>query len=438
MERLLLLLTLLPIISFSQSSEPTPGIRWAEGLSWQQVKEKARNENKYILIDCKATWCIPCKKMEEDIFTRDSVGDLVNEKFIALQVQMDSSKRDNAEVQKRYADAKEINSKYKINAYPTILFLSPTGELVHKGLGYQNVESFVSLCQDALTPGKQLYRLLDLYSRGIKNYPDLKNLANLASMTSESKIGHEIAMDYIDHYLLSVNTDSLYTSDNLTFIIQNTVSTDEKGFQLIYKNQEKVNKVLQKTGYAESWIDYLITIQHVEPVVKIAKKLSTSPDWTGLQNTIKKRFSDYFAKRTITNAKSRWYAYKKNWAEYGRYSVEYVETYATNMEDFYLAERAWMVFLHSQNKKELEVAINWSKKIISKNKDSSNVLPSAMDTYANLLFKIDYLFGHLQISKRAIESEERALAMASKNAKQKINDFRKTLENMQQGVITWE
>jgi len=40
------------------------GVEFDRDLTWQQVKLKAKAENKYIFMDCYATWCGPCKKME--------------------------------------------------------------------------------------------------------------------------------------------------------------------------------------------------------------------------------------------------------------------------------------------------------------------------------------------------------------------------------------
>src|SRR5688572_25831264 len=63
----------------------TWGIKWVENLSWQQVRENAKRENKYIFVDCYTTWCAPCKKMDKDVFSNKDVGEFINEKFIAVK-----------------------------------------------------------------------------------------------------------------------------------------------------------------------------------------------------------------------------------------------------------------------------------------------------------------------------------------------------------------
>jgi thiol-disulfide isomerase/thioredoxin len=88
------------------------GIKWTTGLTWQQVKAKAKKENKYIFVDCYATWCKPCKEMDVKVYTVDSVGEFLNKEFISVKVQMDQTKNDNAEVRSWYKTASDISNRY--------------------------------------------------------------------------------------------------------------------------------------------------------------------------------------------------------------------------------------------------------------------------------------------------------------------------------------
>src|SRR5687768_17467993 len=134
-KRLWLMSLFLPLSLSAQdalTSHRIHGIRWTEGLTWEQVKEKARQENKYIFLDCFTTWCGPCKVMDNSVFVNDSVGDYFNDRFISVKVQMDKTSKDNEQVKQWYKDAALISNQYHVEGYPTFIFLSPQGTIVHK------------------------------------------------------------------------------------------------------------------------------------------------------------------------------------------------------------------------------------------------------------------------------------------------------------------
>ncbi len=76
----------IPIASYPQ----TGGINFENGTSWQALLKLAKAENKYIFVDCYATWCGPCRFMAEHIFPQKEVGEYFNAHFINVRYQMDS------------------------------------------------------------------------------------------------------------------------------------------------------------------------------------------------------------------------------------------------------------------------------------------------------------------------------------------------------------
>ncbi len=73
--KLLCLFTCLFLLIFLQVK--SQGITFEENLSWQQAKEKAKKENKYIFVDCYATRCGPCKQMEKEVYPSDKAGNFL-------------------------------------------------------------------------------------------------------------------------------------------------------------------------------------------------------------------------------------------------------------------------------------------------------------------------------------------------------------------------
>lgn len=109
----LLVLILFPLIGFSQ------GIQFESG-TWTDALKKAKSQNKLIFLDAYASWCGPCKKMTQNIFPNKNVGDFYNANFINTKIDME------------IGGGPTIAARYKVDAYPTLLFINGDGQLIHK------------------------------------------------------------------------------------------------------------------------------------------------------------------------------------------------------------------------------------------------------------------------------------------------------------------
>ena len=81
-------------------------------------------------MDAYTTWCGPCKRMAAEVFTEPEVGRFYNENFINVKIDMEKG------------EGIELARQYDVYAYPTLLFINGEGELVHRGLGYQDFVQF--------------------------------------------------------------------------------------------------------------------------------------------------------------------------------------------------------------------------------------------------------------------------------------------------------
>src|SRR5665213_2730421 len=128
MKSILLTTILFALSLFSRAQ----GINFEKGQSWQQILAKAKAEHKYIFLDCYATWCGPCKAMDNDVYPVDSVEAFMNAHFISIKVQMDRSPKDNDTVKSRYNDVVMLEKTYAVHAYPTFLFFDENGKAIHR------------------------------------------------------------------------------------------------------------------------------------------------------------------------------------------------------------------------------------------------------------------------------------------------------------------
>jgi thiol:disulfide interchange protein DsbD len=95
---------------------------------------EARAANRPLLIDFAANWCLPCKEMELNVFSRPDVATEMN-RFTLLRV--DLSEEDDA--------LAAIKRKYETDTLPAIRIVSPTGAIVARTDQQLTPERFLSL-----------------------------------------------------------------------------------------------------------------------------------------------------------------------------------------------------------------------------------------------------------------------------------------------------
>lgn len=115
------------------------GIDFKSG-SWKYIKEKALQQNKIIFIDCYTTWCSPCKWMDKNTFSNDSVGMFYNQHFINIKMNMEKG------------EGIQIKNQYNVDAYPSYLFIDGEGNLIYRTLGACSPKVFIQIGKDALNP----------------------------------------------------------------------------------------------------------------------------------------------------------------------------------------------------------------------------------------------------------------------------------------------
>ncbi|WP_205514475.1 thioredoxin fold domain-containing protein [Longitalea arenae] len=443
----------MPVKSYSQSGSKINSIQWVNNLSWDQIKTKAKAENKFIFVDCFATWCLPCKKMDSEVLALDTVGMVLNSRYISIKVQMDTSKNDNVITKKWYSDASKIMNEFKINAFPTFLFFDPNGVLVHRGIGVHNRDGFLSLATDALNPETQYYSLLKRYREGDTNNLNLKWLARSAKLFEENEMANDIATSFLE----VIEMDDMNDIDNVKFVrefrhlsesqkrlrdyVENIVDIDRlnelnislmadhmngtngKTFQLFYNNADTINEIMKTDGYAQRVIDNLITQQEVKPILDQYNFYSLTPNWDSIRFLISKRYNDKYANRITSSSKVSWYLKRQDWSDYTRSLVEYFDTYGNKDNPIMNNNSAWAIFERSKNKGELLAALRWIEELLN-NKRFSNWGP-ALDTYANLLYKLGR-------TKEAIKWQELAVKYSPLDT-----DNMMRLQKMKKGEPTW-
>ena len=136
------------------------GIKFFEG-TFDEALVKAKQENKLVFVDFFATWCGPCKEMADKVFTNEEVGKYMNEKFVCMQINVETA-----------GWQKETAEKYNVSAMPTLIFFKPDASVLSRLIGAREKDDFLNSAKVAT--GEQL-SFEKLYDRA-KSKKDLTDM----------------------------------------------------------------------------------------------------------------------------------------------------------------------------------------------------------------------------------------------------------------------
>ena len=408
MKKLTLLLLIFPFFTHAQEK----GIQFQHGTSWADIQAKAKAENKFIFMDCFTTWCGPCRYMSTTIFPMDNVGAFMNDHFINVKVQLDTTDEDNDAVKSWYQDGHNIAAQYKVRAYPTYLFFDPNGNLVHRAVGSSTADEFLAKAGNAINPETQYYTLLNKYNNGEKDSGFLRKMALAARDAYDMENGGRIASEY-----LNTQTD-LYTKTNLEFIQYFTQSSKDKGFNILLKDPAKADAILGD-GVAENIVHEIIMQEEI--LAKFPKAKDQKPDWTTISASITKKYPAQ-APEALSKGKVVWYQHIQDWNNYQTAIVAYMNKYGSKTSPYQLNSYAWTVFQNCNDMACVAKALEWSKRSLKENNE-----PAFIDTYANLLYKLGK-------KDEAIIWEQKAFDLAPESDRK---DIQETLDKMKAGEKTW-
>ncbi|HRP89889.1 MAG TPA: thioredoxin domain-containing protein [Edaphocola sp.] len=215
-----LLMFLLPLMVKAQ------GLQFEEG-TFAEVLTKAKKENKLVFVDVYTTWCGPCKMMAAQLFPAKEAGDLYNKNFINYKIDAEKG------------EGIEIAAKYKVEGYPTNLFLDADGKVLYRVMGAGDLKWFLNNAQIAIAESKDPMSIEE-YGKQFANGNNKKDfLEKYFEKASRLGIPVDNAMDvYVNKYMKKKVSDK-----QLLFLLDNNQTTDNKAYEILKNNQKRVDEL---------------------------------------------------------------------------------------------------------------------------------------------------------------------------------------------------
>lgn len=398
------------------------GIRFTKDLSWQQIKAKATQEKQFILLDAYATWCGPCKEMNEKTFPEKSVGDYFNNRFLSVQVQMDRTAQDNQSVRNWYADAETIAKEVPVMVYPTCLFFAPDGVLVLRAEGYMTPDDLISKAKQAVELYETFSELYTSYQQGARDSVTVRKLATIARQALRPEVTKQVVQTYIN----GLSEKDMLIRNNVELARDFSTSSKDRAFSFFAKHAKQVDAVLGASMGEQ--------FRYAVLANETTKELRKNGLAGGADKIEKQLIAQHgeTGKRAVYAALSGYSWEKKDVSGFVKYKDKTHTKWASDISFFYMNNDAWWVFERTNDKKLLESALRWQAKVIKA--EAANPNPNAIDTYANLLYKLGRKQEAIKWQQKATNIDS---SNAAKNNWQPNAVFRETVEKMKAGKPTW-
>jgi thiol:disulfide interchange protein len=100
-------------------------------LSFDEALGKARSGKTLLMVDVYTDWCGWCKKLDRDVLADERIGSATKG---LVAIRLDAEK-----------EGEKVAERFRIEGFPTVLFLDPSGEIVSRVNGYVTRDRMLEL-----------------------------------------------------------------------------------------------------------------------------------------------------------------------------------------------------------------------------------------------------------------------------------------------------
>jgi thiol-disulfide isomerase/thioredoxin len=346
-----------------------------ENFSFEEIKLKAKKENKLIFLDAYTSWCGPCKWLSKNIFTNDTVATYFNKNYVNAKIDMEKG------------EGPELAKKYSVFCYPNLLFIDGDGKVVHRTAGApRSAKEMIALSQNTLVDSENIQFFTSKYNENQNNPEFLKKYLNYLSSTC-------LPTDEIANTYFTSQTPSLLSSpENWSLIQSHVKSINSFAFKYLISNLNAFQSL-----YGTDIVSEKIIRTYSATTKKLLNSKSFNEDtFTKYLNSIK--LSSNLLKDQIIFYTEIEHSLKKNeLTQFGTHFIQGAEKHLLKQD---YNSYSWMIFEKVSDQKTILKASELMKKICLGN---DKISYAELDTYASLLFKLAKKQEALEIAEKALE-----------------------------------
>ncbi len=350
------------------STTQAQGILFFEG-TWQEAIDSAVKSNRAIFLDAYTTWCVPCKKMEKEVFPDAGVGAVFNERFVSIRVDMEKG------------EGLILAERYGVEAYPSLLFIDAFGGLLHRDVGFKTAAQLIGLAEMSGDSKRRISAWRERFDSGDRDTAFLRQYTFLLKgLYDRSYI--EVAEAY-----LAAQTD--WSGESQTdFIFHTSDAAEGKMFRYLVEHRAFFEARMGRDKIAS----------HIDGVVQ-NYLTSTRPGTTieGAQGLLRLVYPDR-AERLTAAYPMTYYRLRGDREQYALAAMEYFGRYKDDAGELSEAARTFSQVI--RNATWLEKAIGWAR------------IAAKLEPHPDHLEVIALLYRQTGDTKKASKWLDKAIALA--------------------------
>ena len=194
---------------------------------------EAKKTGKNLFIVASATWCGPCKKMQETVFNDPQVGEFINKYYVAKKYYLDK------------ADPDHIEKDYKISSYPTMILLDSDKKLLQSIKGAStDPKSFITRIQSLLDSNNSVK-----WNAIIKEHPE--KTIEYANYLLDVEYNTPKADSLVFNALKIMPPSITFSPSWISYYKRTIISPSNTVMQFIFNNENAVRLAMGEKEFAD-------------------------------------------------------------------------------------------------------------------------------------------------------------------------------------------
>lgn len=121
--RILLLVFIAACLAIAAPAKKDTVVHW---MTYTDGLNKASKESKLMFVSVYADWCLPCRIMEQNVYTDPEIASLLNSRFIPAKLNAESQDKIKCDGQVKTAERCYFDV-WSLTAVPSIVLVAPKG-----------------------------------------------------------------------------------------------------------------------------------------------------------------------------------------------------------------------------------------------------------------------------------------------------------------------